>query len=54
MLLDARCLDCGEPISVEIRDEELLSAQQVSMVGYVNTEFGVRPGDPDPESRGFR
>ncbi len=54
MRVDAPCLDCGEPISVEMRDEELLSAQPESMVGYVDTEFGGRPGDPAPESRGFR
>jgi hypothetical protein len=32
--VDAPCLDCGEPISLEMRDEQLLSTDPDGIVGY--------------------
>lgn len=34
--LDARCLDCGEPIMVRFRDDEILEVDPPSTVGHVN------------------
>ncbi|MEW5913263.1 MAG: hypothetical protein AB1814_11955 [Thermodesulfobacteriota bacterium] len=31
----APCLDCGEPISVEMRDGQILKAEPAGLVGYV-------------------
>ncbi|MCH8224490.1 MAG: hypothetical protein IIC97_01340 [Chloroflexi bacterium] len=41
--VDALCLDCGEPLSVEMRDEEVLSVQPDTMVGYAYSEIGGSP-----------
>ena len=43
MRLDAPCLDCGEPISVVMRDEEVLSVEPETMVGYAYSEIGGPP-----------
>ena len=37
--VDAPCLDCGEPIAIEMRDEQLLSTHPEGIVGCTNTEF---------------
>ncbi len=34
--IDARCLDCGEPIRVRMRDEEILEASPPTIVGHMN------------------
>ena len=34
--LDTRCLDCGQPIVVRMRDEELLEIDPPTTVGHVN------------------
>ncbi|UFS71241.1 hypothetical protein LPW11_03380 [Geomonas sp. RF6] len=36
--VDTRCLDCGEPISIRMRDEEL-EVDQKSTVGHMNYPF---------------
>ncbi len=33
------CLDCGEPITVRMRDEEILEIDPPSSVGYVMSPF---------------
>jgi len=38
--MDANCLDCGEPLVIEMKDEELLSVQPETMVGYTHSEVG--------------
>lgn len=47
--IDAPCLCCGEPIAVELRDEEVLSIDPGDAVGYTSQEVGGDPG-----SRPFR
>ena len=54
MRVDAPCLDCGEPIAIEMRDDQLLSAQPDGIVGYAYRQFGAPAQDPAPEARGFR
>jgi hypothetical protein len=39
--VDCPCLDCGEPIAVEMRDEEILSIEPEGVVGYT---YGVIGG----------
>jgi len=34
--IDTRCLDCGEPILVRMRDEEILEVNPATTVGHVN------------------
>ncbi len=34
--LDTRCLDCGEPIRVRMRDEEILEVDPPTTVGHMN------------------
>ncbi len=34
--IDTRCLDCGEPILVRMRDEEILEANPPTIVGHMN------------------
>ncbi len=39
--IDAPCLDCGEAIVIEMRDEEVLSLNPADgMVGYAHSEVG--------------
>lgn len=47
--IDAPCLDCGEPLSMEMRDQEILSVDPPTMVGYSHSPVGG-----DAESRPFR
>ncbi len=49
MRVDAPCLDCAEPILVEMRDEVLLSVQPETVVGYAYSGFGG-----PPENRAYR
>lgn len=41
--LDAPCLDCGEPLMVEMRDEQILAVQPQSIVGYSYSQVGGPP-----------
>jgi hypothetical protein len=34
--IDARCLDCGEPMLVRMRDEEILETDPPTIVGHMN------------------
>jgi hypothetical protein len=38
--IDAPCLDCGEPLVVEMRDEEILTVEPTGMLGYTSAEVG--------------
>ena len=38
--IEAPCLDCGEPMVVEMRDEEILVVEPDTMVGYTSAEVG--------------
>ncbi len=38
--MDANCLDCGEPLVIEMKDEEILSVQPKTIVGYTHSEVG--------------
>ncbi len=40
--LDTRCLDCGEPILVRMRDEEILEVDPPTTVGHTNDPFPPR------------
>jgi len=37
--IDTRCLDCGEPIAVRMRDDEILEVNPATTVGHMNTPF---------------
>ena len=34
--IDTRCLDCGEPITVRMRDDEILEVGPPTTVGHIN------------------
>ena len=34
MRVDAPCLDCGEPVVIEMRDEDVLSVDPEGIYGY--------------------
>jgi hypothetical protein len=37
--IDTRCLDCGEPIFVRVRDDEILEVNPATTVGHMNIPF---------------
>ncbi len=37
--IDSRCLDCGEPILIRMRDEEILEVDPPTVVGHMNVPF---------------
>ncbi len=39
--IEAACLDCGEPVRVEMRDEELLKVDPPEAVAYMVSPFGT-------------
>lgn len=38
--VEAPCLDCGDSLVVEMRDEEILFVEPDTMVGYTSAEVG--------------
>ncbi len=34
-----RCLDCGQPILIRMRDDEILETKPKSVVGHINIGF---------------
>ncbi|MDA3038564.1 MAG: hypothetical protein O3C27_03370 [Actinomycetota bacterium] len=38
--VEAPCLDCGEPLVIEMRDEEILTVEPPTMVGYTSSAVG--------------
>ena len=47
--VEAPCLDCGEPMVVEMRDEEILLVDPDTVVGYTRSPVGG-----DAANRPFR
>jgi hypothetical protein len=41
VLIETLCLDCGEPIRVRMRDEELLEVSPEDAVGYMTSPFAL-------------
>ena len=37
--IDTRCLDCGQPIVVRMRDEDILEVNPSTTVAHVNVPF---------------
>jgi hypothetical protein len=37
--IDAPCLDCAEPVAVEMQDGKVLQAEPKEMIGYVAVPF---------------
>ena len=47
--IDAPCLDCGEPLMVEMQDDQFLATEPDTIVGYAYSQVGG-----PPESRPWR
>ncbi|MGI8553513.1 MAG: organomercurial lyase [Dehalococcoidia bacterium] len=47
--IDAPCLDCGEPIKVQMRDEQILAEEPKGIVAYTYSQVGG-----PPENRAWR
>lgn len=39
VVVESRCLDCGESVRVRMRDEEILDLDPESAVGYMPSPF---------------
>jgi hypothetical protein len=37
--IDIRCLDCGQPIRIRMRDEDILEVDPPTTVGHMNIPF---------------
>ena len=37
--IDTRCLDCGQPILVRMKDEDILEVNPTTTVGHMNIPF---------------
>jgi alkylmercury lyase-like protein len=44
--VDAPCLDCGDPVTVEMRDGRILWVDPPDVVGHLNFGFGASRGRP--------
>ena len=45
--VDSRCLDCGEPIRLRMKDEVVLEVTPATTVGYMTSPFSrARTGSP--------
>jgi hypothetical protein len=44
--IEAPCLDCGEPVRVEMRDGRVLTVDPPGVVGHLNYGFGPSRGRP--------
>ena len=42
--IDAPCLDCGDPVTVEMRDGRIVWADPPGVVGHLNFGFGASRG----------
>ena len=40
--IDALCLDCGDPVAVEVRDGVLVSSEPGTAVGYSPVELATQ------------
>jgi hypothetical protein len=43
--IDAPCLDCGEPLRLEMRDEQVLSVDPAGTIGYTYSQVGGPPAN---------
>ena len=41
VLVESRCLDCAESVSVRMRDEEMLEIDPETAVGYMPSPFAA-------------
>jgi hypothetical protein len=39
VVIDTPCLDCGEPIHLEVKDGVILKVEPVETIGYVAVPF---------------
>jgi hypothetical protein len=37
--IDTRCLDCGQPIVVRLKDDKILEVDPPTTVGHINAPF---------------
>ena len=44
--VDAPCLDCGEPVAIEMRDGRFVTVDPPGIVGHLNWGFGPSRGRP--------
>jgi hypothetical protein len=44
--IDAPCLDCGDPVTVEMRDGRIVRIDPPGIVGHLNYGFGPSRGRP--------
>jgi hypothetical protein len=44
--IDAPCLDCGDPVRVDMRDGRLVAVDPPTVVGHLNHGFGPSRGRP--------
>jgi len=44
--VDAACLDCGDPVTIEMRDGDILFADPPGVIGHLNYGFGPTRGQP--------
>jgi hypothetical protein len=44
--IDAPCLDCGDPVTVEMRDGRIVWVDPPGVVGHLNYGFGASRGRP--------
>ncbi|MBU0994334.1 MAG: alkylmercury lyase family protein [Proteobacteria bacterium] len=38
--IDSVCLDCGEPVCVEVKDGKIVSEDPKGLIGHVSVPFG--------------
>jgi hypothetical protein len=43
--IDATCLDCGDPLAVEMRDGELVRVDPPTVVGHLNNPWSIMAQD---------
>jgi alkylmercury lyase-like protein len=41
VVVDSRCLDCGEPIRLRMQDEDILEIDPQTAVGYMPSPFAA-------------
>ena len=44
--VDAPCLDCGDPVTLEMRDGQITRVEPAGVVGHLNFGFGPSRGRP--------
>jgi hypothetical protein len=44
--VEAPCLDCGDPVTIEMRDGRIVWADPPEVVGHLNYGFGPSRGQP--------